>query len=118
MRTEEHSNRDDDGLHELLKSWHVDASLPPRFRENVWRKIARETASNPSRWRSGWNEFVSGCAAVLQRPAGAIAYLLTLMVVGTGLGYWQAERYSGHREATWRAAYVQSVNPYSTRPPQ
>ncbi len=111
----EHPSDDDKRLHELLQDWRVEAPLPPRFQEGVWRKIARADAAAPSGWRRGWDELIAGWTALLRRPVGAVAYLSALLLVGTVLGYWQSDRFGDQKEMAWRAAYVQSVYPYSTR---
>jgi len=38
MNQKPHLDRDN-GLSSVLKEWRVEASLPPRFREGVWRLL-------------------------------------------------------------------------------
>ncbi len=111
----EHSVNDED-LSRLLQSWRVDTPLPPRFKEGVWRRIERENAPSPSLWQQCWEVFVGRAAGVLRQPVGAATYLLALLIAGAGMGYWSSARFANHTEETWRSAYVQAVNPYSTPP--
>lgn len=98
-------------MSELLRTWRVDAPLPLRFEERVWRRISQEQESRASVWSEWLGELYVRWRALLMRPAGATAYLLALLVVGGGLGYWQSEHYTSEAEAGWRGAYVRSVNP-------
>lgn len=103
------SNEDDAKLSELLRECKVEVSLPPRFQEQVWRRIARaEAQSKVSLWRAltHWVE------STFNRPALAVSYVAVLLFVGLTTGYLQAQDKSAQAEARWRTTYVQTVDPY------
>ena len=102
-------------LHQLLQTWRTELSLPPGFQQGVWRRISilEETSSSWSALDVVWR-WLDG----LRRPALASAYLAVLIAAGAGLGYWKSERYVQQTEHSWRAAYLQSVNPYAALVPK
>jgi hypothetical protein len=110
MRTEPRQEGDQ-RLHELLQTWKVSKSPPPGFPDRVWRRIESEEARPVSLWSRLEGDILARLRAFLVQPAGAAAYLLALLVVGSGLGYWRSESYTAQAERAWRVAYVQSVNP-------
>lgn len=112
MNAKESWAREDEGLHQLLQSWRIEATLPTRFQERVWRRIALREEDEPAAAKL-WAEFTAWCRAALRQPAMAAAYLTVVVATGAGLGYWKSERYVEQTELGWRAAYLQSVNPYS-----
>ena len=111
MNAEQSWEHEDQSLHQLLQSWRVEDRLPPRFQERVWQRISLREDANSAPWRL-WGEFTAWCRTALRQPAMAAAYLAIVAATGAGLGYWKAERYVGQSDLTWRAAYLQSVNPY------
>ena len=102
-------NEDDKKLSELLREWRVEVSLPPRFQEQVWRRIERaDVHSEVNLWRA----FTRWVEATFARPALAVSYVAVLLVAGLTTGYVQAQDKSAQAEARWRTAYVRSVDPY------
>lgn len=93
----------------LLREWKVDAALPLRFDEQVWRRIERAEAP---RAFTPWDVFRSWMEAALSRPAFATAYVAVLLVTGLLAGNWQAQRANEYGQSRARAHYVQSVDPY------
>lgn len=112
MNIEKSCDTEDEFLHQLLQSWQVDDRLPPFFEERVWRRIALREITTTVVWRL-WGIFTSRCRAALRQPAMAAAYLALVAATGAGLGYWKSERYAEQTDLAWRAAYLQSVNPYA-----
>src|SRR5215831_10767007 len=106
---------DDDQLHELLQSWKIVTPLPSGFKERVWHQIAARQNQGESVWRRFIAEILSRWQALLLKPAGAMAYVLTLLTFGLGVGYWQSETHASRSQSAWRNAYVQSVNPTAIR---
>ena len=76
--TTNNPNPDDAKLSSLLRQSRVAPPLPPRFQENVWRRIesaaAGKTAGSP-----GWLEAV---IASMLRPRLALAGVAALVVAG------------------------------------
>jgi hypothetical protein len=103
-----------DPLDEELKSWNVSAPLPPRFQENVWKRVA---ALDKSPAVPFWRAFEEQLARAFLRPAFASAYLAVLLVVGLGTGFWQARAKTAEWDKALAEKYVQSVDPYQTPRP-
>jgi hypothetical protein len=102
-------NRDDGRLSQLLHEYKVDASLPPRFNEQVWRRIesrapAASTLANLRTW----------IALAFARPSFAISYVAILLLAGLLVGLWQAHATSQRTAETLSTRYVQMVDPYQT----
>lgn len=104
-----HNAENDDRLHGLLQEWKVDATMPPRFQEQVWRRIA--LAEKPAEI-SLWQALRQRVESALSCPALALAYVAVLMMIGLTTGYIRAEDKSAHAKSQWRAEYVQSIDPY------
>ena len=104
MNTEK-SNDAADPLNELLKSWKVEAFLPPHFRQQVWRRIA--CVDEKSSWPvAGLLQRLAALGAdLLRKPVGAIAYVSVLMAMGILAGVWSSDHYANQTEAAWRTAY-------------
>jgi hypothetical protein len=101
------SEENDPPLTDLLGQWKVEATLPPRFQENVWRQIAQqETKASPR------PSFISWFEAAFKRPVLATSYVTVLFFAGLTAGYWQAHDKVAKVESRDRSLYVQSVDPY------
>jgi len=76
-------------------------SLPPRFQENVWRRIEKADAKSAATWLdvlAGW----------LLRPRLAVAVAAVLVVTGLGLGWNNGERLARNDA---QARYLSAVAP-------
>ena len=103
---------EDERLSQLLQTWRVDEPLPPRFGQDVWRRLAHDEAMRAAAPGVGLLERLKPWwEASVRRPAFAAAYLGMFLAAGLSIGFWQAEHYADATEAAWRAAYVQSVSP-------
>lgn len=110
MKTED-GNCESDRLDELLGSWKVEAPLPPRFQEQVWRRIAR-AEEKPAWLVSAWVlRLVELGANLLRKPVGATTYFSVLLALGVLAGVWRSGQYADQTEAAWRTAYLQAVTP-------
>ena len=81
----ENMNSDDAKLSTLLReaSRPAGPALPPRFQENVWRRIEDAEAPVPSTSRLSW---LDALAALVLRPRFALATVAVLIVAGALLG--------------------------------
>lgn len=110
MKAEQLTNVDA-RLRTLLKECEVAATLPPRFQEQVWRRIARRE-QQPSVWFSLRTSLAQWINAELPRPALAISYVAILLVAGAGVGWTQARQEKARVSDEMSLRYVQSVDPY------
>jgi hypothetical protein len=105
----ENSNPADGKLGTLLRESRVSPSLPPRFQENVWRRI--EDAEAPA--RSGESiSWLEALVALMFRPRFAYAALAALMLAGISLGAYSGAQSARHEA---EARYVASVAPNPLR---
>ena len=100
----------------LLKEWNVSGSLPPRFQERVWKRIALAETGRPAafgvRWRSTVPAWIASVQALLARPGLAAGYVTALLALGFVLG-WERGTHQGARlDVTLSSRYVQTVDPY------
>jgi len=109
----ERSKNDPEPVRNVLQEWSVTSTLPPRFAENVWRRIedaehAEAPASNPTLWilLQRW------LTATLPRPAFAVAYASVLLITGLGAGYWHARVDTATWDKALATRYVQAVDPF------
>jgi hypothetical protein len=79
----ENMNPDDAKLTALLRESRVSPSLPPRFQENVWRRI--EDAEMPVAPAPGLS-WLDALAALVLRPRFVLASAAALVVAGALLG--------------------------------
>ncbi len=105
-----HDPKNDEKLKDVLHTWSVQAPLPPRFQENVWRRI--EAAERHQQAASPWTFFLQWLSQTVARPAVAVAYVTVLVVIGVTFGLKQAQDESAHLESRLGQRYVQSVDPF------
>ncbi len=103
-------SRDDEALRGLLREWKVATPLPPRFQEQVWRRIESEGADAIAA-PSPWSRLQNWIDSVLPRPALAVAYIVVLLATGAGMGWTQAQRETSHVSEVLSLRYVKSVDP-------
>ena len=95
-------------LEQTLQEWRVTTPLPPRFQEQVWKRIER--AEIPS--ISVLEALRAWIAVAFARPAFAVAYVSVLLVAGLAFGFVQANAKAAHLDRQLEARYVQSIDPY------
>lgn len=102
---------DNDRLSSLLQSWQVETSLPPRFAEDVWRRIERrqQPGGNPLTTVGSW------LTRLFREPRFALAYLALLVLVGSGAGLLQGRATSRQLASGLQGQYVRSIDPYAER---
>src|SRR5436853_3335188 len=75
-------NPDDAKLSSLLRESRVAPELPPRFQENVWRRVA-DTEADKAKVSASWLDvFINQ----LLRPRLALATVAALVIVGSVFG--------------------------------
>ena len=102
----ENMNPSDTKFREVLRAARPSPSLPPRFQENVWRRI--EYAETPATSGSWLDAF----ATLVLRPRFAYATVASLMVAGVLLGTYQGTQNARQSE---QARYLAAVAPNSLR---
>lgn len=104
-----------DSLSALLQEWKINAELPPRFQENVWRGIER-AETRPLPGVSMAEMLKALLERVLPRPAMALAYIAVMLAVGGTVGLAHGHQESRRLIAELEMRYVQSVDPYQANP--
>jgi hypothetical protein len=99
-------NPEDTKLSALLRQSRVSPPLPPRFQENVWRRI--EDAQAPAKPASWLDAF----ATLVLRPRFAYATVAALLLAGALLGAHQGAQIA---KQDAQARYVAMVAPNSLR---
>jgi hypothetical protein len=107
MIPENSSKKNDPPLNGLLNQWKIESPLPPRFQDNVWRRIAQAEVK-----ASHWQSFTAWIEMAFKRPALVTSYVAVLLFTGLTAGYWQAHDRMAHEKLQGRTLYVQSVDPY------
>ena len=102
---------EDDQLREVLREWTVDTPLPPRFQEQVWRRIAKAEAKPQSAKRL-WSWLLHLAEVNLPRPKFAYSYVAILLLLGVVGGAWAAQRETNRLDTALGSRYVQSIDPY------
>jgi hypothetical protein len=102
----ENMNPDDTRFSEVLHTARPSPSLPPRFQENVWRRI--EEAEAPAKSGS-WLDVLT---ALVLRPRFAYTTVATLVLAGVLLGTYQGTQTARQNE---QARYLAAVAPNSLR---
>ena len=102
----ENMNPSDTKFREVLRAARQSPSLPPRFQENVWRRIEEaEAPANSGSW-------LDALAALVLRPRFAYATVTTLMLAGVLLGTYHGAQ---NAKQTEQARYLAAVAPDSLR---
>lgn len=99
---------DDKPLRKILGEWRVNAVLPPRFQETVWKRIENAETRAPRLWTMIRDRM----AGMLTRPAFAVAYVAMLLVIGTITGREQGQSKTDQVKSDMQTRYIQMVDPY------
>jgi hypothetical protein len=100
----------DPALGGVLKEWQVNASLPPRFQERVWERIALAEAPAPAKNRLA--AFAAWVQGLLVRPGMAAGSLAAILAVGFVLGWTRGMEKKASMEEGLSSRYVQVIDPY------
>lgn len=98
-------------LRATLREWTVTEPLPPRFRDDVWRRIEQAEA-RPAEVVSLGDLLGAWVNSLLPRPALALAGAIVLLVVGGAGGWAQARHESARMQDRMEATYLRAVDPY------
>src|SRR5258708_33169769 len=104
--TDENSDR----LSERLQDWRVNAKLPPRTADEVWRRIALTQTQSRS---DAFGIFLKRIQSAFARPAFAGMYVAVLVIVGIITGSLVGSARFERRRDQLGVRYLASVNPYS-----
>ncbi len=99
----------DEPLRKALRQWTVDAALPPRFQEQVWKRIEQAEArpTLPTLLHSALLTLLT-----LQRPRFAFACLSVFLALGLAAGALAAQAKTSRLNSELSQRYVQSVDPF------
>lgn len=103
------SNPEDGKLGSLLREARAVPALPPRFQDNVWRRIESAEARTVS---AGDSHRFDALVSWLLRPRLAFAVATLLVLTGVGLGWSRGEQLARHNA---QARYLAAVAPNSLR---
>jgi hypothetical protein len=99
-------NAPDEKLTGLLRSARTAPNLPPRFQQNVWRRI--EDAEAPARAES----WLDALAALILQPRFAYAAAAILLLAGALAGTMEGRQLARHDA---QMNYLASVAPHAAR---
>ncbi len=90
----------DEKFRSLLRDNRPASPLPPRFQENVWRRI--ENAAAPAK-KESW---LDALASLILRPRFAVATAAVLVFAGTLLGTHEGSQTARHDAQNRYVAYI------------
>lgn len=97
---------DDKKLQELLQAGRPAPTLPPRFQQNVWRRIEdAEASAKPVSW-------LDALATLVLRPRFAMAMAAIVLCAGALAGTLEGRQVARHEA---QMNYLASVAPHSAR---
>ena len=92
----------------------MEAPLPPRFEEGVWRRIERAEEVSAPAPHSAWSALANWISTVLPRPALAASYFAVLLALGVTAGWAQAQQMTARVNSELGERYVRVLDPYQT----
>jgi hypothetical protein len=97
---------DDPKLSALLCSARATPALPPRFQQNVWRRIEdAEAPAQPASW-------LDALATLVLRPRFALAAAAVLLLTGGFAGTLEGRQFAQHDA---QMNYLAAVAPHAAR---
>jgi hypothetical protein len=97
---------DDPKLSAWLREARVAPALPPRFQQNVWRRIEdAEAPVKPASW-------LDALASLILRPRFAVAVASVLLLAGVSAGTLEGRQAARHDA---QMNYLASVAPHAAR---
>jgi len=105
----ENRTENDPALTKMLREWRINEPLPPRFREQVWQRIARKEDQVPE---ALWTLLANWMAGLMQRRSLAVSYITVLLLAGLFAGYMHARADTARLSDELGTRYVQMLDPY------
>jgi hypothetical protein len=103
---EDNIHPDDAQISALLREARVSPGLPPRFQQNVWRRIEdAEAPAKPASW-------LDALVALILRPRFAVAAAAVLLLAGVSAGTLEGRQLARHDA---QMNYLASVAPQTGR---
>jgi len=102
-------DNNDEALRQVLQRWEVKGPLPAGFSSEVWRRIER-TQRPQDQTAIHWLTNLLDHALI--KPSVALTYLMALLVGGSVLGWFQAQRDKSQTHELLGQRYVQRIDPY------
>jgi hypothetical protein len=97
---------ENESLRKMLGEWKIDKPLPPRFQQEVWRRL-EQRAQTPTVWET-WQTWLEN---IFAKKSVTLSYVTVLLLAGLTVGYLHGKAH----EQSWRAQlaqqYVQSIDP-------
>lgn len=100
--------QDDEGLDRILREWTITTTLPPRFKQRVWRRIEKLDAGPQA--GGSWLQRLVG--SVILRPGFASIYLSAVLAAGIAAGALVAQATTSRLKTELSMRYVESIDPY------
>jgi hypothetical protein len=103
------ASNEEERLDQALGAWKVHSTLPPRFNQQVWHRIDRQTAQAPAGLLPWLFQWLNQATA---HPALATGYVAVLLLTGLSAGYWHARVDTTRASETLGTRYVQMMTSY------
>jgi len=113
MKTNEPGTHEE-ALRKVLKEWRMDAALPPRFQEAVWRRIEQAERAPAPIAPSLWAFVAHWIGTMLPRPALAASYVAILLAIGVTAGWAQGHQETRRVNNELGERYVRVLDPYQS----
>lgn len=102
----------DDELDDLIRLTHSGPEFPPSFQREIW---ARVSVAEQASWTARYRRWSESLFQFMAQPAPAVAAVMTMLLLGAGLGRLVAPE---HDRDALRTAYVTSINPLMAARPE
>ena len=103
---ENYNHPDDAKVSALLRPARVSPALPPRFQQNVWRRIEKSESPAPA------GSWLDALAVLVLRPRFALAAAAVLLLAGVLAGTLDGRQLARHDA---QMNYLAAVAPQSVR---
>ena len=112
MMNSQNENNAEALVERALRDWKIKEPLPPRFHDQVWRRIERTEAEAAEGF---WVQLTRWVNRTFAKPSLAVSYITLLLLAGLLAGYWQARVEKTRTVESLSSRYVQMIDPYQAR---